>query len=78
MKRECGFCAKVIEVGKDKFILLGTYNGKKVLEEKHYHIECFKLWFETSVRNKAKIIVDGMQKRIMPMAKKMIQQVMGG
>ena len=78
MRKECGYCLKSVSLKKDKFILLGTYDGKKTLEERYYHINCFKLWFDESVHAKAKNIVNSMQKKIMPLARNMIKQVMGG
>ena len=62
---------------KDKFVLLGTYDGKKTLAEKYYHFSCFKLWFDKSVHAKAKAIVTNMQNKIIPVAKNMIAKAMG-
>ena len=78
MKKECGYCLKPVSLKKDKFILLGTYDGKKTLKEVYYHFSCFEEWFNKSVHAKAKTIVNAMQKKIIPIAKNMIAKVMGG
>lgn len=77
MKKECGYCDQSIDLKKDKFVLLGTYDGKKTLEERYYHFNCFTIWFDKSIHTKAKLIVNAMQKKIMPLARNMIKQVMG-
>lgn len=47
MIKKCFACKKAIDTEKDKYVLLGTYNGtgKAKKDEKFYHFQCFVDWF---------------------------------
>ena len=53
-KRVCNHCEKLIDLEKDKYILLGTYTGKDVDDESYYHFKCFVEWYNKKVLEKAK------------------------
>ena len=74
MTKVCDYCKKEI-LKKDKFILLGTYEDKTTLEEKYYHFLCFRKFFEDSARQKAEVVVNSMQERMMPIAKQLTEKL---
>lgn len=49
----CKNCAREIDTSKDKYILLGTYEGKTILEEGYFHFKCFNEWHNKKVTEKA-------------------------
>ena len=51
--KPCAYCEQDINLNNSKYVLLGTYNGKKILEEGYYHFKCFVDWFNTKVTEKA-------------------------
>jgi len=56
MKREkiCVFCQNIINLDKEKYVLLGTYNGLKVMDESYFHFQCFQQWYNARVVEKTK------------------------
>lgn len=51
MKKEiCSFCGGVIFLDKDRFVLLGTYETKKISEENYYHIKCWKKFWDSKIQ----------------------------
>ena len=49
----CSFCGKPIKSG-DRFVFVGTYDKLKfdeatVVEEKFYHIQCWKKYFQSKL-----------------------------
>lgn len=75
--KPCKRCLKDINLDKQKYVLLGTYEKKKALEESHYHWICFVEWYEGQVKLKAENIVLDMQKKTVGMVSDLIKQ-MGG
>jgi len=73
-KKDCLKCGFEIDLDKERYVLLGTFEKKKIIEEAYFHISCWKLHFEEKARQKAEIVVKEMQKKIMPMAKQIIGQ----
>jgi len=52
MKKQvkCESCKKTINLSKDKYVLLGTYKGNKILEENFFHFDCFRKWFNRKIK----------------------------
>lgn len=64
-KKECFLCGKEIEK-EDKYVLLATISPR--INDKHYfHFECFKKNHDDKVNQKARNIVQGMQKKAIGM-----------
>jgi len=61
----CNYCHKDIILSKDKYVLIGTYEGEHILEENYFHWDCFILWYNSRVKEKAENIVKSMQKEVM-------------
>lgn len=68
MKKPCYRCKEMIDLEKDNFVLLATYEGKNNKQNILFHFNCWRLHFEEKTREKAENIVKGMQKKIMPIA----------
>jgi|TARA_R100000501_G_C2629080_1_gene123569 hypothetical protein len=75
MRKECKFCKKDVHLKRDKYVMIGTYSGKKVEEEGYFHWNCFNKHWENKVREQAQNIVKKMQNKIMPVAKNLIKQI---
>lgn len=60
-KKICKKCKQEIKK-KEKFVLLGTYEDKKVWDESFFHFKCFVEFYNKKVEEKARNIVQGMQK----------------
>lgn len=79
-KIECDVCGKDINLKKDKYVLIGTYNNSKPDKECFYHWECFKQWFQERVSERSKKQMEFMQKKAIevlnnPMIKGMMSNV---
>lgn len=64
----CVFCNKNIYLKKDKYVLLGTYSGKKIDNESYFHFQCFRKHWEERVRIQAKNMVNKMANKVLPFA----------
>lgn len=71
--KTCKRCGKKIREKKDKWVLLGTYNGKKTLEEIYFHFRCYLDWFNESLNIKAQQII----KKSIPIAFKKNMEKIG-
>ena len=71
-KRECLVCKEEINLFEDLFVVLETYNGKKMVEEVFFHMECWRKHFEERARQKAEAVVSGMKERMMPIASQLM------
>lgn len=60
---ECQECHNSINLSKDKYVLLGTYDKSQSLNESFYHFNCFRDWHNRKVNEKAKAVVGGMQEK---------------
>ncbi len=69
MKKEkiCVFCQKIINLNKDKYVLLGTYDGSSVMNESHYHFQCFQEWYNSKVKEKAENTLKDASKKVVGM-----------
>ena len=79
MEKGCGakclVCQKPIDFSKDLFVCLGTYEGDRTVEESYFHMNCWRSHFEEKARQKAMAVVNGMQERMMPIAKQMMEKL---
>lgn len=64
VKLVCKECEKVVDVNVDKHVLLGTYNGDRVMDESYFHFECFVKWYNKKVSEKAKNTTAKMQEKV--------------
>lgn len=74
---KCEYCRVDIDLKKNKFVLLGTYFGKKTQGESYFHFQCFKRKWEERVKEQAQNIVGQMAKKVMPMAKQLAGSIAG-
>ena len=72
---KCEKCLKPIDFNKDLFVCLGTYEGDHTVEEKYFHMICWRQYFEEKARDKAQAVVNGMQEKMMPMAKQLAKKL---
>ena len=52
-KKECLRCRMDIDLDKERYVLLRTNKGKKIIQEVYFHITCWKLHFEEKARQKS-------------------------
>jgi len=71
----CDRCGGGIALLKDKYVLLGTYDGKKTESESFFHWKCFKEHWESKVREQSKNMVNKMASNVVPIAKKMMEGI---
>ena len=76
-QKPCERCKLMIDIKKEKYVLLGTYFKSKAMGEAYFHFNCWRLHFEEKARQKAEAVIKGMQERIMPMATEVISRITG-
>ena len=74
MKKEkkekiCNFCQNIINLSKDKHVLLGTYNGELILDENYFHFECFREWYNSKLKEKMQNTMQEAGQKVMGMLK---------
>jgi len=74
-KKKCSNCEGEIDTTSDHYVLLGTYKQNKTLDETYFHILCWRRYFEECARKKAQVVVDGMQERMMPIARQLTDKL---
>ena len=52
--KKCVHCQDEINLLKEKYVLLGTYQVKDILDESYFHMNCFKQYFNKKIEDKAK------------------------
>jgi len=57
--KNCVFCNKEIKLIAQKYVLLGTYEKKKPLDESYFHFQCFVEWYNKKVQEKAQNTIKG-------------------
>ena len=72
---KCLRCEKAIDFNKDLFVCLGTYQGDHTVEESYFHMNCWRSHFEDKARDKAMAVVNGMQEKMMPIAKQLTEKL---
>jgi len=74
-KVECERCKKTIDRDHDLHVSLGTHDGKKTTDMRYFHFNCWRQHFEEKTREKAQVIVNAMQEKMMPIAKQMTDRL---
>lgn len=65
-KREiCFVCKKGVDIKKDKYVTLGTFDMEKTLEEQYFHFQCFHKWYNEKVREKSQNTIKDAQGKAM-------------
>lgn len=80
---KCEYCKQEIKEG-ERYTLVGTYDKgtDKPIEEKYYHLKCWRLYFNKCVSNKLEAVKEkvmgseGIQ-NIIGSGKKMIEKMVG-
>ena len=75
VKRVCLKCDKEIDCHNDLFVLLGTYDGDEVVDERYFHMNCWRKYFEDKTREKAEVITNHMQDKMFPIAKQLTDKL---
>ena len=57
------------------FVTLGTHHGKEITDMTYFHWNCWRLHFEEKARQKAEVVTNDMQKRMMPIAKQLTEKL---
>jgi hypothetical protein len=80
--KQCYFCKKQVNLSKDKYVLLGTYNiSKKITkpEEIYFHFECFRQWNLDKTKERAMNMLNQakgqMMQTLMPMVNNTLSQL---
>lgn len=73
--QDCLVCKKPIDFSKDLFVCLGTYEGDRTVDESYFHMTCWRRHFEEKARQKAMAVVNGMQEKMMPIAKQLTEKL---
>lgn len=82
-KKHCLFCSNKIDLKKDNFVLVGTYNRvSKPNDEQYFHFLCWVDYFNQCVLNTARANVKFMQGKAMqlfnsPVMKSLLSQIQG-
>jgi hypothetical protein len=76
-KKECYKCKEIIDLNKELYVTLGIHKGKEITDMQYFHFNCWRSYFEEQTRKKAKVIVDSMQERMMPIAKQLSEKIKG-
>jgi len=76
MKKDvfCEWCKLEIK-RDDKVACCNTYEWPRVIDERYFHLDCFKEWLDDKVTEKAKVAFNKSMKKIMPMIKPMAQNI---
>jgi len=71
----CMVCQKPIDLKKDLWVKLGTYEGERTVREDFFHMNCWRSYFEEKARQKAEAVINGMQERMKPIAEQMMKKL---
>lgn len=47
--KNCYACKQPINLDTDKYVVLGTYKGKKQMDENHFHFQCWIDYFNQKI-----------------------------
>lgn len=75
------FCQNLINLEKDKYVFLGTYNGENVLEKSYFHFDCWREYYNSHIKEKAKNTLKDATKKVTGMMRdlgKMLPQMQRG
>ncbi len=74
-EKNCLVCDHPIDFSKDLFVCLGIYEGDRTVREDYFHMNCWRSHFEEKARQKAMAVVNGMQEKMQPIAKQMMEKL---
>ena len=74
-KVECSRCGEFIDLKKEKYVKLGTHDGKHMIHEAYFHFNCWRLHFEDKARQKAEAVMKGAKEKMMPMISNLMQRI---
>ena len=77
VNKDCLVCKMPIDFLKDLFVRLGTYEGDRTVREDYFHMGCWRKHLEEKARQKAMAVVNGMQKRMQPVAEQLVKKLTG-
>ena len=60
----CSSCQEEINLGVDKYVLLGTYKGDNILDESYFHFQCFQKWYNSKIMEKTKNTIQDATKKV--------------
>jgi len=49
-KKLCSYCKRTILIDTDKFVILQTNKGNKIMEKNYYHFRCFQEYWQKKVQ----------------------------
>jgi len=75
MKKECYRCKLSIDLEKDKFVVLATFEEGKNREKIYFHFNCWRLHFDQKAREKAEAVMKGATEKIMPLAQGLFKRL---
>ena len=74
----CMSCQKLFDLENNKYVLLGTYDGEKVMDESYFHFECWIKYYNSQVETKVKNTLKGATQKVAGMMKGMIPAMQQG
>lgn len=77
VEEKCRYCGNKISSAKDRYVLFGTYNKTKPMDESYFHFDCFVKWYNSKVEEKARNIVKRLQKLGVGLFAR-VQEMLGG
>ena len=60
----CVKCQKMINLHKEKYVLLGTYNAKEIMDESYFHFQCWVDYFNSKTKEKAENTLKDATKKV--------------
>ena len=82
-RKKCFYCKNFVNLNKDHFVLIGTYNRSVHKDDEDYfHFDCFVKWFVEKVEEKSKRQLEFMQEKVFklldnPLMKNFLKEVEG-
>lgn len=82
-RKKCFVCKEFVDLKKDHYVLIGTYNRSVHKDQEDYfHFNCFCEWFNKRVIEKSEQQLQFMQEKVLtlinnPLIKSLLKQVQG-
>ena len=73
--KNCLNCKLPIDFSNDLFVCLGSYEGDRTIDESYFHMICWRRYFEERARQKAEVVVNAMQEKMMPIARQLTEKL---
>ena len=61
----CQYCQGGISFNSEKYVLLGTYDGKRPIDESYFHFQCYVDFYNKQVKAKATNMIKGLKDKAM-------------